>query len=92
MCGYPSSNYRDCSLLDLRMNRKFVPKETKFSKKIGIQHYSSTNPIVIHPLLPTSLPVSTPNTIHHSRLTVCLPDSLDLTRCLSTFFWVSACE
>ena len=26
----------------------------------------------------TSLPVSTPNTIHHSRLTVCLPDSLDL--------------
>ena len=36
---------------------------------------SSTNPILIHPLLPTSIPVSTPNTIHHSRLTVCPPDS-----------------
>src|SRR6218665_2535058 len=32
------------------------------------------------------------NTIHHSRLTVCLPDSLDLTRCLSILFWISACE
>src|SRR6218665_2455177 len=41
---------------------------------------------------PTSLPVSTPNTIHHSHLTVCLPDSLDLTRCLSILFWISACE
>src|SRR6218665_2224974 len=37
------------------------------------------NPILIHRLLHTSLPVSTPSTIHHSRLTVCLPDSLDLT-------------
>src|SRR6218665_1500710 len=27
---------------------------------------------------PTSLPISTPNTIHHSCLTVCQPDSLDL--------------
>src|SRR6218665_978536 len=35
-----------------------------------------------------SLPVSTPNTIHHSRLT----DSLVLTRCLSILFWISACE
>ena len=26
-------------------------------------------------LVPRSLPVSTPNTIHHSRLTVYLPDS-----------------
>jgi len=25
-----------------------------------------------------------------SRLTVCLPDSLDLTRCQSTLFWISA--
>src|SRR6218665_1306757 len=40
----------------------------------------------------TYLPVSTPNTIHHSRLTVCLPDSLDLDRCLSILFWLSACE
>src|SRR6218665_902525 len=37
-------------------------------------------------------PVSTQNTIHHSRLTVCLPDSLDLTRCLLILFWTSACE
>src|SRR6218665_1671830 len=47
---------------------------------------------LIHPLLPTSLPVSTPNTIHHSRLTVCLSDSLNLTSCLSILFWTSACE
>jgi len=52
----------------------------------------STNPILIHPLLPTSFPVSTPYTIHHSRMTVCLPDSLDLIRCLSILFWISACE
>jgi len=37
---------------------------------------SSTNAILIHPLLPTSLPVSTTSTIYHSGLTVCLPDSL----------------
>ena len=48
--------------------------------------------ISICPLLPTSLPVSTPNTIHHSRLTVCLPESLDLIRCLSILFWISVCE
>src|SRR6218665_1218517 len=41
------------------------------------------------PYLPS---VSTPNTIHDSRLTVCLPDSLDLDRCLSILFWLSACE
>ena len=28
----------------------------------------------------------------HSRLTVCLPDSLDLDRCLWILFWLSACE
>jgi len=33
------------------------------------------NPILIHPLLPFSLPVLTPNTIHHSRLTICLSES-----------------
>src|SRR6218665_475384 len=59
---------------------------------ISLKHCSSTNPFLNHPLHPTSLPVSTPNTIHHSRLTVCLPDSLNLTRCLSILFWTSACE
>src|SRR6218665_1242934 len=58
----------------------------------NLKHCSSTNPILICPLLPTSLHVSTPNAIHHSRLTVCLPDSLDLTRCLLILFWISACE
>src|SRR6218665_1984978 len=58
----------------------------------SLKHCSSTNPMRIHPLLPTSLPVSTPNTIHHSHLTVCLPDSLNLTRCLSILLWTSACE
>jgi len=58
----------------------------------NLKHCSSTNAILIHPLLPTSLPVSTPNNIHHSRLTVYLPDSLDLTWCLSILFWTIACE
>src|SRR6218665_209371 len=38
----------------------------------NLKHCSSTNPFMICPLLPTSLPVSTPNTnytIQHSRLT-----------------------
>ena len=48
--------------------------------------------IVIHRLPHTSLPVSTPSTIYHSRLIVCLPDSVDLYRCLSILFWLSACE
>src|SRR6218665_3395007 len=48
--------------------------------------------LLIHRLPHTSLPVSTPSTIHHSRLTVCLPDSLDLDRCASILFWLSACE
>jgi len=58
----------------------------------NLKHCSSTNSILIHPLLPTFLLVSIPNTIYHSRLTVCLPDSLDLIRCLSILFWPSACE
>src|SRR6218665_95890 len=56
------------------------------------KHCSSTNPILIPLLLPPSLPVSTPNTVHHNRLTVCLPDSLDLTCSFSILFWISACE
>src|SRR6218665_2053559 len=56
------------------------------------KHCSSTNPILIYRLPRTSLPVSTPNTIHHSCLTVCLSDSLDLDRCLSILFRLSACE
>src|SRR6218665_2511848 len=39
-----------------------------------------------------SSPVSTTNTIRHSRLPVCLPDPLDLTDSLSILFWTSACE
>jgi len=55
----------------------------------NLKHCSSTNPILIHSLLPTSPHFSTPNTIYHSHLTVCLPDSLDLTRCLSILFWTA---
>src|SRR6218665_3211826 len=65
---------------------------SSFTPNLKHYRYSSTNPILICPLPPTSLPVSTPNTIHHSHLTVCLPDSLDLIRCLSILFWISACE
>ena len=39
------------------------------------KHCSSTNPILIHPLLLPAEPVSTSNTIRHSHLNVCLPDS-----------------
>src|SRR6218665_539204 len=59
------------------------------------QLYAMSNRCLLFPncpLLPTSLPVSTPNTIHHSRRIACLPDSLDLTRCLSILFWTCACE
>src|SRR6218665_2865791 len=53
---------------------------------VSLKTKNTSLPILICPLLPTSprtLPVSAPNTIHHSRLTVYLPDSLDLTCCLS---------
>src|SRR6218665_1885867 len=43
----------------------------------NFKNFSSTNPILICLLLPRPLPFSTPNTIHISRLTVCLPDSRD---------------
>ena len=57
-------------------------------------HCSSTNPILVDSspssyLLPRD-PVSTLNAIHHSRLTVCLPASLDLNLCLSILFCVIA--
>jgi len=41
------------------------------------KHCFLTNPILNPTLLPAYLSVSTPNTIHLSRLPVCLPDSLD---------------
>ena len=48
---------------------------TVLSLKTETLHCSLTNPLLIHP---PSLPVSTLSTIHHSRLTVSLPDSLTL--------------
>src|SRR6218665_3306902 len=48
--------------------------------------------ILIYSLQHISLPVSHPNTIHHSRLNVCLIDYLDLNPCLSIVFWLRACE
>src|SRR6218665_1930642 len=48
--------------------------------------------ILIYSLPHISLSVSHPNTIHHSRLNVCLIDYLDLNLCLSIVFWLSACE
>src|SRR6218665_3566871 len=62
-----------------------------FSAHSKLKTLRFKNLILIHPLLPSSLPVSTPNTIHHGRLTVCLCDSLDLTPCLSILIWISAC-
>src|SRR6218665_17316 len=47
---------------------------------------------IIHRLPHASIAVSTPNTIHHSHLTVYLPDSLDLDPCLRILFWLSVCE
>src|SRR6218665_2013334 len=48
--------------------------------------------ILIYSFPHISLPVSHPNTIHHSRLNVCLIVYLDLNSCLSIVFWLSACE
>src|SRR6218665_3735855 len=70
-----------------------LPSPHSFHSKL--RACSLANPILIYRLPRTSLPVSTPNIIRHSRLTVCLPDSLGLTaayRPLSILFWLSACE
>src|SRR6218665_2443867 len=48
--------------------------------------------ILIYSLPHVYLPVSHPNTIHHSRLNVCLIDYLEVDPCLSIVFWLSACE
>jgi len=52
-----------------------------YSKLKTLLELSSTNPILNH-LLPTFLHVSTPNTIHDSRLTVCL----------TLWIWPDACR
>src|SRR6218665_937898 len=75
-----------------KMNFEFVDgiaRSSSFGHR-GIQHQHqsrSTDNTFINlssiPFIHTSLPVSTPNTIQRSHLAVCLPDSLDLTRCLS---------
>jgi len=46
----------------------------------------------IHSLPHASLPVSTPNTIHHSTLTIFQSDSLDLDTLPIDFFILSAYE
>src|SRR6218665_4170164 len=56
----------------LRLRLRYTAPQFFHSKQ---KQRSSTNPILIHHLLPSSLPVSTPSTVYHSRLTVCLPDS-----------------
>src|SRR6218665_38142 len=48
--------------------------------------------ILIYSLPHIAIPVSHPNTIHHSRLNVCRIDCLDLNPWLSIVFWLSACE
>src|SRR6218665_2138686 len=48
--------------------------------------------ILIYSLPHISLSVSHPNTIHHSRLNVCMIDYLDLNLCLSILFCLSASE
>src|SRR6218665_2311146 len=59
-----------------------------FHSKLKTRLFSKSYPDLSSSLyLPPRL-----NSKHHSRLTVCLPDSLDLDRCLSILFWLSACE
>ena len=60
---HPTSSLKSLPLLS--PHNSFTP---------NLKHSASTNPILTHPL-PTSLPVSTLNTIHHGSRTVCLPDS-----------------
>src|SRR6218665_1400093 len=45
--------------------------------------------ILIYSLPHIFLPVSHPNTIHHSHLNVCLIDYLDLNPCPSIVFWLT---
>jgi len=57
-----------------------------FHSKLKTLNFDKINAILNHPLPPTSLPVSTPNSIHLSRLTLSI-----LTLCLLILFWIEAC-
>src|SRR6218665_3846204 len=81
LLGTNSRQYCDNYLTLPTNSRKphlLLSRHSSFTPNLHVKHCSSTNPILIHRLLPTSLPVSTPNTIHHSRLTVCLSLSVCL--------------
>jgi len=68
------------------------PHFSRISTALSLQteNWSLANHIQIHhPLPDTSLPVSIPNTIHHSHLTVWI---LILDLLPIDFFWLSACE
>ena len=79
--GNYSSRYRFCIIIITTTTASPLP-QPPLDLRVGAK-----NPLpccdVLHRynhylLVPTSLPVSTSNIIHHSRLTVDLPDSLDL--------------
>jgi len=71
---------------------KPFPLQSLYSSFIPIwKHCSLANSILIHRLPHTSLPISTPNTIHHSHLNVCLPDfdHLPIDFVLVKHLWIS---
>jgi len=57
------SQRSSCSISHCSFHGSFTP---------NWKHYSLANPILVHPFPCTSLPVSTPNTIDHSRLSASL--------------------
>src|SRR6218665_2474119 len=71
-----------CSLLSVSILFLVFSCNIFSQKPLFFKHCSLANPILIHHHPHTSLPISTPSIIHHSRLTICLPDSLDLDPCL----------
>src|SRR6218665_3027309 len=71
----------------IRQSRPNQRRDPAYMRCVVEMEASAILPAYIHRLPHPSLPVSTPSTIHHSRLTVCLPDSLDLDCCLSILFF-----
>ena len=69
-CGRPCS--LDTSILRTHPNFTSYHLSIRSSFSSNWKCCSLANPILIHPLPHASLPVSTPNITHHSRLTACL--------------------
>ena|SRR6218665_1834373 len=72
---------------ELTQTSPLVVFQQLFHSKLKTLLYNNSyhNNNNIHPL---PIPPSTPNTVHHSLLTICMPDSVDLDF-LRVDFWLS---